>query len=214
LKQLRRQSDLLAHLLDRSLEEILRQAMQHRNDDEWREKFEDYRGRSVLFDDRLRADASGRTILGSYVVRVGDVEARLALEDLLLLKQKPLPLDPPPRWLFGARLASCQREAGGVWVFRFEPDSAVLLTDEDAAAAWRGAFLARGSLPGPGRSAAFLEVACPSPDAAMALGGAWPPRRPIGACGRHRPAHALCLHGGCRRRPRRKHPAGSPRSAS
>jgi len=133
LNQLRRQSDLLAHLLDRSLEEILRQAMQHRNDDEWREKFKDYRGHAVLFDDKLRADVIERPILGSYVVRVGDVKARVALEDLPLLKQ--LPLDPPQRWLFGVRLAACQREDGGVWVFRFEPESAVLLTDEDAAAA-------------------------------------------------------------------------------
>jgi DNA-directed RNA polymerase subunit RPC12/RpoP len=134
LNRLRRQSDLLAHLLDRSLEEILRQAMQHRNEDEWREKFEDYRGRAVLFDDVLRLDPLGRPILGFYVVRVGEVEARVALENLLLLTH--LPLDPPPqRWLFGARLASCRREDGGVWVFRFEPESAVLLTDEGAAAA-------------------------------------------------------------------------------
>jgi DNA-binding protein WhiA len=41
----------------------------------------------------------------------------------------------------------------------------------DAEAAWRGAFLARGSLSGPGRSAA-LEVACPGPEAALALAGA------------------------------------------
>ncbi len=74
---------------------------------------------------------AGQT-LGFYVVRGGDVEARVALEDVPLLKQ--LPLDPPRRWLFGARLASCQREEGGVWVLRFEPQSAVLLTDEGAAA--------------------------------------------------------------------------------
>jgi hypothetical protein len=66
-------------------------------------------------------------------VRAGEVEARVALEDLTLLRQ--LPLDPPRRWLFGVRLANCQREEGGVWVFRFEPESAVLLTDEAAAAA-------------------------------------------------------------------------------
>jgi hypothetical protein len=132
LNQLRRQSDLLAHLLDLSLEEILRLAMQHRHDDEWREKFEDYRGRTVLFDDILRQDPQGRPILDMWV-RVDEVRARVALEDLPLLRQ--LPLDPPRRWLFGARLANCQREAGGVWVIRFTPDTAVLLTDEDAAAA-------------------------------------------------------------------------------
>lgn len=133
LNQLRRQTDLIAHLLDSPLEEILQQGMQHRNNEEWQAKFEDYRGRSVLFDDVLRRDATGRPMLGFYVVRVGDVEARVALEDLTLVRQ--LPLDPPRRCLFGARLASCRREEGGVWVIRFEPDSGVLLTDEDAAAA-------------------------------------------------------------------------------
>jgi hypothetical protein len=133
LEQLRRQSDLLAHLLDHSLEEIARLAMQHHDDEEWRAKFADYRGRSVVFDDVLRRDARGQPILSFYVVRVGDIEARVAVDDLLLLRQ--LPLDPPRRWLFGGRLADCRREEGGRWVLHFEPDSAVLLTDDNAAAA-------------------------------------------------------------------------------
>ncbi|GAA4537579.1 DNA-binding protein WhiA [Pseudonocardia xishanensis] len=41
---------------------------------------------------------------------------------------------------------------------------------EDAEAAWRGAFLAHGSLTEPGRSSA-LEVTCPGPEAALALVG-------------------------------------------
>jgi cell division protein WhiA len=41
----------------------------------------------------------------------------------------------------------------------------------DAEAAWRGAFLAHGSLTEPGRSSA-LEVTCPGQEAAMALVGA------------------------------------------
>ncbi|QQK49904.1 DNA-binding protein WhiA [Mycobacterium avium subsp. paratuberculosis] len=41
----------------------------------------------------------------------------------------------------------------------------------DAEAAWRGAFLAHGSLTEPGRSSA-LEVSCPGPEAALALVGA------------------------------------------
>lgn len=40
----------------------------------------------------------------------------------------------------------------------------------DAEAAWRGAFLARGSLTEPGRSSA-LEITCPGPEAALALVG-------------------------------------------
>jgi DNA-binding protein WhiA len=41
----------------------------------------------------------------------------------------------------------------------------------DAVAAWRGAFLAHGSLTEPGRSSS-LEVTCPGPEAALALVGA------------------------------------------
>lgn len=41
----------------------------------------------------------------------------------------------------------------------------------DAEAAWRGAFLAHGSLTEPGRSAS-LEITCPGPEAAFALVGA------------------------------------------
>jgi hypothetical protein len=132
LKQLWRQTDLLAHLLDQPLEEILHQAMQHRSDEDWDTKFQHYRGRTLVFDDVLRRDAQGRPILAAYLVRAGDTEARVALEDLTLLRQ--LPLDPPRRWLFGVRLADCRREHGGIWVFRFEPDSVVLLSDEIAAA--------------------------------------------------------------------------------
>lgn len=131
LEQLWRQTDLLSHLLDRPLEEIVQLAMQHRDDGEWHAKFEHYRSRTVLFDDVLRRDTQNRPVLGSYVVRSGGIEARVALEDLTLLQQ--LPLDPPQRWLFGARLADCRREEGGVWVLRFEPDSAVLLSDASVA---------------------------------------------------------------------------------
>jgi len=41
----------------------------------------------------------------------------------------------------------------------------------DAVAAWRGAFIAHGSLTEPGRSSS-LEVTCPGPEAALALVGA------------------------------------------
>ena len=41
----------------------------------------------------------------------------------------------------------------------------------DSESAWRGAFLAHGSLTEPGRSAA-LEITCPGPEAALALVGA------------------------------------------
>lgn len=41
----------------------------------------------------------------------------------------------------------------------------------ESVAAWRGAFIARGSLTEPGRSSA-LEITCPGPEAALALVGA------------------------------------------
>ena len=51
------------------------------------------------------------------------------------------------------------------------PPQVVTGSSCDAAAAWRGAFLAHGSLTEPGRSCS-LEVTSPGPEAALALGGA------------------------------------------
>jgi DNA-binding protein WhiA len=51
------------------------------------------------------------------------------------------------------------------------PPKVVSASSCDAEAAWRGAFLAHGSLTEPGRSSA-LEVTCPGPEAALALVGA------------------------------------------
>ncbi|MCI2237626.1 DNA-binding protein WhiA [Paenibacillus sp. TRM 82003] len=51
------------------------------------------------------------------------------------------------------------------------PSHIVSSSTQIAEAAWRGAFLARGSLTEPGRSAA-MEVTCPGPEAALALVGA------------------------------------------
>ena len=51
------------------------------------------------------------------------------------------------------------------------PPKVVSASACDAESAWRGAFLAHGSLTEPGRSSA-LEVTCPGPEAALALVGA------------------------------------------
>ncbi len=51
------------------------------------------------------------------------------------------------------------------------PPQVVAAGAPEAEAAWRGAFLAHGSLTEPGRSSA-LEVTCPGPEAALALVGA------------------------------------------
>ena len=50
------------------------------------------------------------------------------------------------------------------------PPSIIGGSKADAAAAWRGAFLARGSLMEPGRNAS-LEIVCPSLEASYAIGG-------------------------------------------
>jgi hypothetical protein len=137
LTQLQRQADLLSRLSPLSLQEVLTRASQVRDEGEWAEQFKDHRGRTVIFDDSVSRDLAGRPILATYEVTVGDGDARkketarLALEDLTLFNH--LPLDRAQRLLFGARLARCGREDGGTWVVRFEPDSAVLLTDPEAA---------------------------------------------------------------------------------
>lgn len=51
------------------------------------------------------------------------------------------------------------------------PPQVVAAGAQEAEAAWRGAFLAHGSLTEPGRSSS-LEVTCPGPEAALALVGA------------------------------------------
>jgi hypothetical protein len=137
LDQLRRQADLLARLHGRSLQEVLAEALPLRSDDEWKERFRaEHAGKAVVFDDVIVRDNAGRPALAVYRVQVGNETARVALEDLNVLKR--LPLDPPGRMLFGGRLADLVRENGGGWAFRFEPDSGVLLTDPGAVAALVG----------------------------------------------------------------------------
>src|SRR3984893_231387 len=89
--------------------------------------------------------ASGIRKTTRYVLRVAnDGEALARQTGLLDLRGRPV--RGLPAQVVGGRLA-------------------------DAEAAWRGAFLAHGSLTEPGRSSA-LEVSCPGPEAALALVGA------------------------------------------
>jgi hypothetical protein len=134
LRRLQRQAQLLARLMSQSLQEVLHQGRRVHDDQEWETLFaEEYRGRSVVFDDVVRRNAAGRPELAVLTIVDDGVPARLALEELKLLER--VPLEPPPRLLFGARLAHVGREEGGAWVVRFEPDSGVLLTDLGAAEA-------------------------------------------------------------------------------
>jgi hypothetical protein len=131
LKQLYRQARLLAQQMDVSLETVI-EKLRDLPEKERPEKFRDYAGKSVLFDDVIRRDHKGEHHLTGYEVKVGGEKARVDL-DLKLLRA--LPLEQPRRLLFGARLAGVGRGDGGAWVIHFEPDSGVLLTDEGAALA-------------------------------------------------------------------------------
>lgn len=62
------------------------------------------------------------------------------------------------------------------------PPELVASGAEEAAAIWRGAFLARGSLMEPGRSAS-LDITCPGPEVALAMVGC---ARKLGAAARSR----------------------------
>jgi hypothetical protein len=130
--QLHRQAALLADLLAQSLADILQLAVGS-PEGEWSAKFaQDYQGRAVVFDADVTRDGAGRLRL-DYETRAGAESARIEVDDLKLLAA--LPRDRPARLLFGARLGSIRREPPGVWVVRFQPDSAVLLTDPGAVAA-------------------------------------------------------------------------------
>lgn len=134
LGQLRRQAALLADLLSESLEDVLHHAADVLPDEEeWRREFaRRYRGKAVVFDADCAPDHAHKYRLG-YTVFAGERPAAIELADVHLLRL--LPLEKPQRLLIGLRLASAGLEAEGMWVIRFEPDSAVLLTDLGAAAA-------------------------------------------------------------------------------
>jgi hypothetical protein len=133
LMQLHRQATLLVDLLSQSLENILFQASEELDEQEWQALFGDrYKGRAVVFFAEVRRDAHANYQL-DYDFFVQDKRAIVELGNIQLLHA--LPLNRPQRLLFGARLASVGSEAGGTWVIRFEPDSGVLLTDPGAVAA-------------------------------------------------------------------------------
>jgi hypothetical protein len=127
VRGLARQAELLGDLLTESLADIVHLAMV--DEKQWPDQFaRRYKGRGVVFDGEVRRDAAGQYRFNYHVP-----DARIELGDLEMLEL--LPLQKPTRMLFGARLGSVAREAGGVWVVRFEKDSGVLLTDERAVAA-------------------------------------------------------------------------------
>jgi hypothetical protein len=142
IEQGRRQAELLdpIRLSRQSLQEILEEAKGERNEAKWLEQFaETFQGKSVVFDDWVRRDGPESFSLVVYEVWAGKEKsrerARVELGDLRLVRDLGFGLHESRRVLFGARLASCRREPDAGWVFRFEPESGVLLTDDGAAAA-------------------------------------------------------------------------------
>jgi hypothetical protein len=136
LSRLERQAALIADLLSESLDEILQRAAGTREEERQAQFNLRYRDKAVIFDDVVVRDAAGRFSLEVFEVRAPGEPARVELSDLKLLKA--LPLAEPQRMLFGARLAGLGREergGHGLWVIHFDPESGVLLTDEDAAGA-------------------------------------------------------------------------------
>jgi hypothetical protein len=135
LNQLQRQADFLAHVHSLPLRDVLMEALRTRNNGDWQARFEmEHKGKAVIFDDVVRRDpATGRLVLGCFEVRAEGEKAIVALDDLKIFL--PLRLEEGHRLIFGGRLRSLEREAGGAWVVRFEPDSGVLLTDAAALAA-------------------------------------------------------------------------------
>jgi hypothetical protein len=129
LEQLWRQASVLADLSAETLEEILHHASGTAEGEWVRELAQRYQGKALVFDLNIRA-APGRHFEHPYRLWARDEPAQLDLDALTLLH--PLPLDPPKRVLFAARLASVQREVGRGWVIRLMPDSGVLLTDAGA----------------------------------------------------------------------------------
>jgi hypothetical protein len=154
LAQLTRQANLLADVLEWSMGENPRTpraasaqlasllakapaAGDERQEQEWRLQFaRRYRGKALVFDDIVHRNA------GRFYVQP-PVEAN-GRKGLVELSGVTLLRDLPPKWpqrlLFGARLAGCAVEPPGTyWVFRFEPESGVLLTDAAAVEVYFGA---------------------------------------------------------------------------
>lgn len=136
LDRLRRQAALLQDLLSESLGEILQSAAGTREEERQARFKQRYHNQAVIFDDWVTRDAAGKFELSTYEVRAPGEPARVELNDLKLLAA--LPLAEPRRLLFGARLAALSREergGHGLWVIHLDPESGVLLTDEEVACA-------------------------------------------------------------------------------
>jgi hypothetical protein len=138
LNQLYWQSDVLARLVEPTLKQLIKKANDCDTEAGWQAMCRlKYRGNWIVFDEVVERRQGQPVMRQGAEVRANRVRGRVALGDLTLLGQ--LPLEPPQRWLFAARLASVTRD-GEEWVVHLEPDSGILLTDADAVTAWNPAL--------------------------------------------------------------------------
>jgi hypothetical protein len=123
------QAALLAELSAESLEEILDHAA-GAHPAEWELEFPPrFRGKAFVFDVELSGPVGGPYRHNWPLPH----DVHMDFSEVQLLRQ--LPLTEPTRLLFGARLDKVCRDTPASWEVRFEPASAVLLTDPAAAAA-------------------------------------------------------------------------------
>lgn len=128
LIQLHRQAELLASRLPDAFELML-QRWKMLEQNELEKVFADVRGKAVFFDLELRREAAGKY---HYERRLGAELPTLELHDLKLLNRLPLQ-NASQRVVFGARLAGLRRDAQNRFVVSFDPESGVLVTDEEVA---------------------------------------------------------------------------------
>lgn len=128
LTQLHRQAAILADWPREPLDKILARTLPL-NDDEWRAVAASYRGKSTVLDLIIRRDAS-RQYQVNFPRPMAVARLRLELHNQKLLDS--LPLDAPQRVIFSVRIADIRREDQNGFSARFDPDSAVLLTDVSA----------------------------------------------------------------------------------
>jgi len=89
LRQLFRQAQLLAQLVHKPLEGIIHEGQMIGDAAEWKERFRDYQGRGVLFDDVVGRGPNGDYQLQTYEVTAADERVSVKL-DLELFASLPL----------------------------------------------------------------------------------------------------------------------------
>lgn len=135
-RQLANEAAILADRATRTLEEIIEEAARYDPPEKWPSRFETiYRGQAVIIDSEVAA-VPAHSASGSYelthrifVGRSPGRRGRIDLKGFKLFEAlKPVKSQ---RVTFGARLESLTLD-GNEWVLGLEPDSGVIMTNQDA----------------------------------------------------------------------------------